>query len=120
MFGKPDGQDNVWKSQRSVHGQVMVKRWKLLTSCGIHIISFTTTQMILLVERRYLLSRFTLDQMLNIVRLQVEEQTLDLMLPRNLKKNTKCFNAAGEELCVVKHKLMLLNTAAEERVNTNK
>nr|GEX64777.1 hypothetical protein [Tanacetum cinerariifolium] len=32
-------------------------------------------QMILLVERRYPLSRFTLDQMLNIVRLQVEEQS---------------------------------------------
>nr|GEY82422.1 putative ribonuclease H-like domain-containing protein [Tanacetum cinerariifolium] len=23
MFGRPDGQDNVWKSQRSVHGQAM-------------------------------------------------------------------------------------------------
>nr|GEV62422.1 hypothetical protein [Tanacetum cinerariifolium] len=31
--------------------------------------------MILLVERRYTLSRFTLDQMLNTVRLQVEEQS---------------------------------------------
>nr|GEZ53806.1 glutamic acid-rich protein-like [Tanacetum cinerariifolium] len=30
------------------------------------------------------------------------------MLPRSLKKNTKCFNAAGEKLSVVKHKLMLL------------
>nr|GFB42407.1 hypothetical protein [Tanacetum cinerariifolium] len=26
MFKKPDGQDAVWKSQRSVHGQVLVKR----------------------------------------------------------------------------------------------
>nr|GFC72081.1 hypothetical protein [Tanacetum cinerariifolium] len=26
MFEKPDGQDAVWKSQRSVHGQVLVKR----------------------------------------------------------------------------------------------
>nr|GEX37159.1 copia protein [Tanacetum cinerariifolium] len=75
MFGRPDGQDNVWKSQRSVHGQVMVKSWKLLTSCGIHIISFTTTQLILLVEKRYPLSKFTLEQMLNVVRLQVEEQS---------------------------------------------
>nr|GFC61800.1 hypothetical protein [Tanacetum cinerariifolium] len=62
MFGRPDGQDNVWKSQRSVHGQAMVKSWKLLTSCGVHIISFTTTQLILLVERRYPLSRFTLEK----------------------------------------------------------
>nr|GEY47235.1 hypothetical protein [Tanacetum cinerariifolium] len=32
MFGRPDGQDNVWKDQRSVHGQALVKSWKLLTS----------------------------------------------------------------------------------------
>nr|GEV47111.1 hypothetical protein [Tanacetum cinerariifolium] len=48
LFGRPDGQDNVWKSQRSL---------------------------ILLVERRYPLLKFTLDQMLNAVRLQVEEQS---------------------------------------------
>nr|GEY32574.1 ribonuclease H-like domain-containing protein [Tanacetum cinerariifolium] len=41
---------------------------------------------------------------------------LELMLPKSLKKNTKCFNAAGEELSAVKHKLMLLNTVAEGRV----
>nr|GEW41454.1 ribonuclease H-like domain-containing protein [Tanacetum cinerariifolium] len=28
----PDGQDNVWKDQRSAHGQALVKSWKLLTS----------------------------------------------------------------------------------------
>nr|GEX87068.1 hypothetical protein [Tanacetum cinerariifolium] len=75
MFGRPDGQDNVWKDQRSVHGQALVKSWKLLTSCGVHIISFTTTQIILLVERRYTLLKFTLEQMINVVRLQVEEQS---------------------------------------------
>nr|GEV46070.1 hypothetical protein [Tanacetum cinerariifolium] len=47
-------------------------------------------------------------------------RALELMLPRSLKKNTKCFNAAGEELSVVKHKLMLLDTAVERRVNTAK
>nr|GEU79242.1 reverse transcriptase domain-containing protein [Tanacetum cinerariifolium] len=45
---------------------------------------------------------------------------LELMLPWSLKKNTKCVNAAGEELSAVKHKLMLLDTAAESRVNTSK
>nr|GEW51937.1 hypothetical protein [Tanacetum cinerariifolium] len=123
MFGRTDGQDQVWKSQRSVHGQAMVKSWKLLESCGVHIISFTTTQLILLVKRRYPLSKFTLDQMLNAVRLQVEEQSemslellrfirqqyqesaLKLMLPWILKKNTKCFNAAGEELSAAKQKV---------------
>nr|GEU66166.1 hypothetical protein [Tanacetum cinerariifolium] len=72
---RPDGQAQVWKSQRTVHGQAKVKSWKLLESCCIHIITFTTTQLILLVERRYPLSRFTLDQMLNAVRLRVEEQS---------------------------------------------
>nr|GEV10464.1 hypothetical protein [Tanacetum cinerariifolium] len=43
MFRKPNGQDQIWKSQRSVHGQTMVKSWKLLESYGVHIISFTTT-----------------------------------------------------------------------------
>nr|GEY07810.1 putative ribonuclease H-like domain-containing protein [Tanacetum cinerariifolium] len=75
MLKRPDGQAQVWKSQRTVHGQAKVKSWKLLESCGVHIITFTTTQLILLVERRYLLSRFTLDQMLNAVRLRVEEQS---------------------------------------------
>nr|GEV65905.1 hypothetical protein [Tanacetum cinerariifolium] len=45
---------------------------------------------------------------------------LELMLPKSLKKNTKCFNAVGEELSAVKHKLMLLDTTAEGRVNTAK
>nr|GEW67213.1 hypothetical protein [Tanacetum cinerariifolium] len=75
MFEKPDVQAQVWKNQRSVHGLAKVKSWRLLESCGLHIITFTTTQMILLVERIYLLTRFTLDQMLNNVRLEVEEES---------------------------------------------
>nr|GEY31639.1 hypothetical protein [Tanacetum cinerariifolium] len=75
MFEKPDGQDAVWKSQRSVHGLALVKSWKLLTSCGVHIITLSTIQLILLVERRYSLSRFTLEQLVNVTRLQVEEET---------------------------------------------
>nr|GEV82866.1 hypothetical protein [Tanacetum cinerariifolium] len=75
MFEKPDAHAQIWKNQRSVHGQAKVKSWKLLESCGVQIITFTTTQLILLVERRYPLLRFTLDQMLNAVRLQVEEES---------------------------------------------
>nr|GEW29566.1 ribonuclease H-like domain, reverse transcriptase, RNA-dependent DNA polymerase [Tanacetum cinerariifolium] len=41
------------KNQRGIHGLAKVKSWKLLESCGIHIITFTTTQMILLVERSF-------------------------------------------------------------------
>nr|GEX39728.1 hypothetical protein [Tanacetum cinerariifolium] len=64
VFGKPDGQDNVWKSQRT---------------------DFASRKEI-----------------------------------PTFKIKTKCFNAAGEELSVVNHKLMLLDTAAEGRVNTAK
>nr|GEW82607.1 hypothetical protein [Tanacetum cinerariifolium] len=75
MFKKPDGQDAVWRNQNSVYGQALVKSWKLLTSCGVHIISLTTTNFILLVERRYPLSKFTLEQLVNATRLQVEEES---------------------------------------------
>nr|GEX37981.1 hypothetical protein [Tanacetum cinerariifolium] len=75
MFEKPDRQDDVWKSQRSVHGLALVKRWKLLTSCGVHIITLSTIQLILLVKRRYPLLKFTLEQLVNVTRLQVEEES---------------------------------------------
>nr|GEX56019.1 xylulose kinase-1 [Tanacetum cinerariifolium] len=65
MFEKPDIHAQIWKNQRSVHGSAKVKGWKLLESCSVQIITFTTTQLILLVERKYPLTRFTLDQMLN-------------------------------------------------------
>nr|GEY09105.1 hypothetical protein [Tanacetum cinerariifolium] len=54
-------------------------------------------KLILLVERRYPLSRFTLEQLL-----------LELMLSKRSRKNTKCVNAANEELTAAKNKLMLL------------
>nr|GEW99810.1 ribonuclease H-like domain-containing protein [Tanacetum cinerariifolium] len=54
MFEKPGVQAQIWKNQRTVHG---------------------LAKMILLVERRYPLTRFTLDQMLNNVRLEAEEES---------------------------------------------
>nr|GEU86510.1 retrovirus-related Pol polyprotein from transposon TNT 1-94 [Tanacetum cinerariifolium] len=90
MFEKPDVQAQVWKNQRTVHGLAKVKSWKLLESCGVHIITFTSTQMILLVERRYPLTRFTLDQMLNNVRLEVEEESeVSLKLLRFVRQQSK-------------------------------
>nr|GEX56230.1 hypothetical protein [Tanacetum cinerariifolium] len=35
MFEKPNIHAQIWKNQRSVHGQEKVKRWKLLESCGV-------------------------------------------------------------------------------------
>nr|GFD32366.1 hypothetical protein [Tanacetum cinerariifolium] len=51
MFEKPDAHAQIWKNQRTVHGQAKVKSWKLMESCGVQIITFTTTQLIFLVER---------------------------------------------------------------------
>nr|GFB82332.1 hypothetical protein [Tanacetum cinerariifolium] len=38
MFKELDEQDAIWRNQKSVHGLALVKRWKLLTSCGVHVI----------------------------------------------------------------------------------
>nr|GEU86696.1 hypothetical protein [Tanacetum cinerariifolium] len=72
MFGELDGHDAIWRNQKSVHGLALVKRWKLLTSCGVHVIILSTAQLFLLVERRYPLSRFTLEQLVNVARLQAK------------------------------------------------
>nr|GEV01490.1 hypothetical protein [Tanacetum cinerariifolium] len=74
MFGELDKHDAIWRNQKSVHGLALVKRWKLLTLCGVHVIILSTVQLFLLVERRYPLSRFTLEQLVNVARLQVEEK----------------------------------------------
>nr|GFB40397.1 hypothetical protein [Tanacetum cinerariifolium] len=75
MFGELDKQDAIWRNQKSVHGLALVKRWKLLTSCGVHVIILSIVQLFLLVERRYPLSRFTLEQLVNVARFQVEEES---------------------------------------------
>nr|GEW70148.1 hypothetical protein [Tanacetum cinerariifolium] len=75
MFEKPNVKASIWKIQRGSYGLAKVKSWKLLESCRVYIITFITTQMILLVERRYPWTRFTLDQMLNNVRLEVKEES---------------------------------------------
>nr|GEV05471.1 hypothetical protein [Tanacetum cinerariifolium] len=60
MFEKPNIKANVWKDQKDRYGLAKVKSWKLFESCGFHIITFTTTQMFLLVKK-YPLTHFTLE-----------------------------------------------------------
>nr|GEW35594.1 hypothetical protein [Tanacetum cinerariifolium] len=82
MFEKPNVEANIWREQKGIYGLAKVKSWKLFESCGVHIITFKTTQMFLLVEKKYPLTRFILKQMLNNVRLEVEEESemsLDLL-----------------------------------------
>nr|GEZ61878.1 hypothetical protein [Tanacetum cinerariifolium] len=52
MFEEPDGQDAIWRTQKSVH-----------------------VQLFLLVESRYPFSKFTLEQLVNVTRLQVEKES---------------------------------------------
>nr|GEU39149.1 hypothetical protein [Tanacetum cinerariifolium] len=73
MFEKPDIHPQIWKNQRSVHGQPKVKSWKLLESCGV--------------------------QMLNNVRLEVEEETeVSLELLRIQEKHVKCLMLLVKDL----------------------
>nr|GFC80115.1 hypothetical protein [Tanacetum cinerariifolium] len=93
MFKEPDGQDAIWRNQKNVHGLALVKRWKLLTSCGVHVITLSTVQLFLLVKRRYPLSRFTLEQLVNVARLQVKEESeMSLELLRLQDSNSKNIN----------------------------
>nr|GEY80126.1 putative ribonuclease H-like domain-containing protein [Tanacetum cinerariifolium] len=84
-----DAQEKGIQSQQTEHGQALVKSWKLLTSCVVHIITFTTTMFILLVEKKYPLSRFTLEQLVNVARLQVKEESkMSLELLRFTRSNS--------------------------------
>nr|GEV08530.1 putative ribonuclease H-like domain-containing protein [Tanacetum cinerariifolium] len=87
MFEKPNVEASIWRDQRGRYGLAKFKSWKLIESCRVHIITFTTTQMILLVERKYPLTRFTLEQMLNNIRLEVEEESeISLELLRLMRR----------------------------------
>nr|GEZ48032.1 hypothetical protein [Tanacetum cinerariifolium] len=75
MFENPNVEASIWRDQKGRYGLAKVKRWKIFESYGVHILILTTTQMILLVEKKYPLTRFTLEQMLNSVRQEVEEES---------------------------------------------
>nr|GEY98690.1 reverse transcriptase [Tanacetum cinerariifolium] len=63
------------KDQKGKYGLAKVKSWKLIESCGVHWLTLSTTQIFLLVERMYHLTHFTLEQMINDVRLEVEDES---------------------------------------------
>nr|GEV65454.1 hypothetical protein [Tanacetum cinerariifolium] len=75
MFEKPNVEASMWKDQKGIYGLAKVKSWKLIESCGVHCITFLTTWIFILVERMYPLTHFTLEQILNDVRLQVKEES---------------------------------------------
>ncbi|GKB09494.1 hypothetical protein Tco_0837806 [Tanacetum coccineum] len=62
-------EDNVWKNQQ---GLVKVMNWKLYDSCGVHCVTMQSMLFYLLVEKMYPLTKHTLHQMFNDVKLQVD------------------------------------------------
>ncbi|GJY29676.1 hypothetical protein Tco_0405443 [Tanacetum coccineum] len=68
MF-EPQVEDTIWTYQQ---GLTKVKNWKLYDSCGVYCITMQNIVYYLLVEKTYPLTRNTLHQLWNDVRLQVE------------------------------------------------
>ncbi|GKC31235.1 hypothetical protein Tco_1038529, partial [Tanacetum coccineum] len=62
-------EDSIWKNQQ---GLVKVLYWKLFYSCRVHCVTVHTIPYYLLVEKMYPLTKHTLHQMFNDVKLQVD------------------------------------------------
>nr|GEV82927.1 hypothetical protein [Tanacetum cinerariifolium] len=75
LWNIPNVEANVLKDQKGKYGLAKVKRWKLFKSCGVHCLTLLTTNIFLLIERMYPLTHFTLEQMMNDVKLEVEDES---------------------------------------------
>nr|GEX59944.1 hypothetical protein [Tanacetum cinerariifolium] len=122
----PNDEDDVYTKATLIALKIWisakVKSWKLLESCGVHIITFISTQMIMLVERRYPLTRFTLDQMLNNVRLKVEEESeVSLELLRFLRLLEESAAADEKMKNYTKHTAAAINVQKKaHRISTTR
>ncbi|GJV93130.1 hypothetical protein Tco_1540943 [Tanacetum coccineum] len=104
-------EDSVWKNQQ---GLVKVLNWKLYDSCGVYCVTMQNILYYLLVEKMYPLTKHTLHQMFNDVKLQVDyECKMEFKLLRLVKKQLK--EGYGRivgikslpEVTAAKHKLVL-------------
>ncbi|GJX80630.1 hypothetical protein Tco_0328779 [Tanacetum coccineum] len=92
--------DNVWKNQQ---GLVKVLNWKLYDSCGVHCVTMQSMLFYLLVEKMYPLTKHTLHQMFNDVKLQVDyECEMAFELLRLVKKQLKEDNVWKNQQGLVK------------------
>ncbi|GJR60414.1 hypothetical protein Tco_1502576 [Tanacetum coccineum] len=106
-------EDNVWKNQQ---GLVKVLNWKLYDSYGVHCVTMQNMLFYLLVEKIYPLTNYTLHQMFNDVKLQVDcECEMAFELFRLVKKQLK--EGYGR---IVRFKSLLEVTAAKVCVTTAK
>ncbi|GJZ65218.1 hypothetical protein Tco_0621914 [Tanacetum coccineum] len=79
--------NSIWKNQQ---GLVKVLNWKLFDSCGVHCVIVQTIPYYLLVKKMYPLTKHTLHQMFNNVKLQVDyESEIAYELLRLIKKQLK-------------------------------
>nr|GEV02651.1 putative ribonuclease H-like domain-containing protein [Tanacetum cinerariifolium] len=102
MFEKLYVKASVWRDQKGRYGLEKVKSWKLFESCRVHIITLTTTQMILLVEKKYPLTHFTLEQILNNMRLEVKEESeMSLELLRSMIGSLMYFTSSRPDIMFV-------------------
>ncbi|GJT99374.1 hypothetical protein Tco_1109713 [Tanacetum coccineum] len=80
-------EDNVWKEQQ---GLVKVLNWKLFDSCEVHCVTMQSLPYYLLAKKMYPLTKHTLHQMFNDVKLQVDyECEMAYELLRLVKKRLK-------------------------------
>nr|GEY48281.1 putative ribonuclease H-like domain-containing protein [Tanacetum cinerariifolium] len=109
MFEKLNVEANVWKYQKGRYGLAKVKSWKLIKSCRVHCITFLTTQIFLLIERMYPLTHFTLEQMINNIRLKVKDESeMSLELLRLVRRQL------NEGLLLLFNLVLLLEVIAGE------
>nr|GEU97384.1 hypothetical protein [Tanacetum cinerariifolium] len=84
---KPNARDTVQKSQQ---GLTKVKSWKLFDSCRVHYVTMQNMLYYLLVKKMYPLTNHTLHQVINNVKLQVDEECeMAYELLRLVKKQLK-------------------------------
>nr|GEV81370.1 ribonuclease H-like domain-containing protein [Tanacetum cinerariifolium] len=75
-------QKTMYGNIKKDHRLARVKNWKLFDSCRVYCVTLDTIQLFLLAEKMYPLTNYTLQQMFNEVRLQVdyeEQMAYDLL-----------------------------------------
>ncbi|GJS42943.1 hypothetical protein Tco_0567986 [Tanacetum coccineum] len=101
-------EDGIWKNQQ---GLVKVLNWKLFDSCRVHCVTVQSIPYYLLVEKMYPLTKHTLHQMFNDVKLQVDYECgmayeLLRLVKNSLRKAMYINEVFGSILLVIMKLLM--------------
>nr|GEV77741.1 hypothetical protein [Tanacetum cinerariifolium] len=71
-FNREDVEKTLYGNFKRDQKVSRVKNWKLFDSCGVYCVTLDTIQLYLLAKKMYPLTNYTLQQMFNEVRLQVD------------------------------------------------